>query len=118
MKRYGLLAAGGAIIGSLVRYAVSLAIPHTDPLAWPWATLAVNIVGAMAIGVIASMPSVMSDDVRRHFVVTGVLGGFTTFSALAVEATQLDGLHAAIYVATTFVAGVSATHVGSKLVKS
>lgn len=118
MKRFGLLAAAGAIIGSLLRYAVSLAIPHDDPLAWPWATFTVNIIGALAIGIIASMPKVMNNETRRHFVVTGVLGGFTTFSALAVEVIQLSGMQAWLYVAVTFIAGVSATHVGSKLVKA
>lgn len=118
MKRFGLLAAAGAIVGSLLRYAVSLALPHTDPLTWPWATFAVNIIGALAIGVIASMPRIMTDESRRHFVVTGVLGGFTTFSALAVETIQLSGVQALLYVSATFAVGISATHAGSKLVKS
>lgn len=118
MKQFGLLAAVGAIIGSLLRYAVSLALPQSDPLTWPWATFAVNIIGAVAIGVIASLPRIMADEARRHFVVTGVLGGFTTFSTFAVEVIQLSGVQAWLYVVATFAVGISATHVGSKLVKS
>jgi CrcB protein len=118
MKRFGLLAAAGAIVGSLLRYAVTLAIPHSDPMTWPWATFAVNVIGALAIGIIANLPAVMNEEARRYFVVTGVLGGFTTFSALAVEVIQLSGFHAWLYVVLTFVVGISATHMGSKLLKS
>lgn len=118
MKRFGLLAAAGAIIGSLLRYAVALALPHADPMMWPWATFSVNIIGALAIGIIASTPAVMNEEARRYFVVTGVLGGFTTFSALAVEVVDLSGVQAWLYVVLTFGFGMSATHVGSKLMKS
>jgi fluoride exporter len=57
------------------------------PGSWPWATLIVNVVGCLAIGVAARR-------LGRHtrawaFTVTGVLGGFTTFSAFAVELNDL-----------------------------
>jgi CrcB protein len=118
MQRFGLLAAAGAIVGSLLRYVVALVLPHSDPFAWPWATFTVNVVGALVIGAIASLPKIMNVDARRHFVVTGILGGFTTFSALAVEVIQLNGVLALFYVISTFAVGVMATHIGSKMVKS
>lgn len=118
MKRLALLAAVGAVIGSLLRYGVGLALPHSDALTWPWATFAVNVIGAFAIGILASVPSVMNSEPRRHFVVTGVLGGFTTFSAFALETIQMQGTLAFVYVVVTFAVGVSATHLGSKVVRS
>ena len=54
---------------------------------WPWATLAVNLVGCVAIGIAARRLRVGT--VAWAFVVTGVLGGFTTFSSFAVEVDQL-----------------------------
>ena len=118
MKRLALLAAVGAIIGSLLRYVIGLALPHSDALTWPWATFTVNVIGAFAIGLLANVPSVMNSEPRRHFVITGVLGGFTTYSAFAVETIQLQGLLAFGYVAATFAIGVMATHIGGKVVKS
>ncbi len=118
MKRLAALAATGAVVGSLLRYIVTLVIPHSDLHSWPWATFAVNVVGAFIIGVVAAMPRVMTNEQLRHFLVTGVLGGFTTFSALAVETIQLNGIVAWSYIAATFVAGVLATHIGTKVVSS
>jgi CrcB protein len=81
------------------------------PATWPWATLIVNVVGCVAIGVAARR--VARDTTAWAFVVTGVLGGFTTFSAFAVELNDLaeaDRLPlAAAYGAVTVVAGVVAT---------
>ena len=71
----------------------------------------------MLIGLIASTPKIMNNETRRHFVVTGVLGGFTTFSAIAVETLQLAStpLISVTYVVATFAIGIAATHIGSLL---
>ena len=124
----------GAIVGSAARLGVGHIVSHTSVAAnttgtesvlhglpaqqFPWATLAVNIIGALLIGCAAALPIIMANDVRRTFVVTGVLGGFTTFSALAVEAVLLSDqpLVATSYLLTTFVGGLSATHVGTWIV--
>jgi CrcB protein len=74
--------AGGAI-GVLAR-SVILA-PVSDPAAVPWATFGVNVVGSLLLGVVVGW----LDDRRprlRAFLGTGALGGFTTYSAFAVEA--------------------------------
>ena len=111
------LAAVGAAIGSLARYAVALLVPTTNATQVPWHTLMVNVIGALLIGICASNASVMASEARRIFLMTGVLGGFTTFSALAVETQQL--LHhpviAILYIAVTFIGGVTATHIGTRL---
>ena len=118
MKRLAFLAAVGAVAGSLLRYVVGLALPHSQVLTWPWATFTVNVIGAFAIGILANVPSVMNSEPRRHFVVTGVLGGFTTFSAFAVETIQLQGLLAFAYVVATFTVGILATHIGGRVMPS
>lgn len=117
MKKFALLSALGAIIGTLARYIVGLSLPHSDVQTLPWAILIVNIVGSFAIGVFASMPIIMNSEERRFFLVTGVLGGFTTYSAIAIDVIHMPFGVAALYVAITFIAGVAATHLGTVLVK-
>jgi CrcB protein len=82
---------------------------------FPWSTFVVNVIGALLIGFVASSPAIMNNETRRHFVVTGVLGGFTTFSAIAVETLNLatTPLISISYVVATFAVGVAATHIGS-----
>lgn len=85
------------------------------PGTWPGATLVVNVVGCVLIGLAARR--VARDTVSWAFVVTGVLGGFTTFSALAVELNDLAEAErmtvAIVYGALTLVAGVAATAIAS-----
>jgi CrcB protein len=77
------VAAGGAL-GSAGRYLLSLAGPGAL-----WPTLAVNLVGAFALGVVAGvLARRRASPLWRPFLGTGVLGGFTTFSAVAVEVVE------------------------------
>lgn len=114
MRRHAALAALGAVIGSLARYAVGETVPNDAARGIPWGTLTVNVVGALVIGLLAARPIVMESDARRHFAITGVLGGFTTFSALAVETVHMADrpLLAAGYIIATFVAGICAAALG------
>ena len=110
----GAIAFGGAI-GATGRWSVAEIVETigSTPSApsWPWATLIVNVVGCALIGLAARRLPRAS--IAWDFAVTGVLGGFTTFSALAVELNDLaeaDRLSMAIaYGAVTLVAGVGAT---------
>lgn len=92
----------GGGLGSVFRYAIRVLAARIatrfDPAAahWLWATLAVNVVGCFLGGVllrIASEPRGESGgalaDNARLFLLTGMLGGFTTFSALGVETLEL-----------------------------
>ena len=103
------VAVGGAI-GAGLRWAAGAAWAH-DRGGWPWATLIVNLVGCVAIGVAARRLQVGT--VAWAFVVTGVLGGFTTFSSFAVEVDQLiDAGRAGValgYVMITMIGGYAAT---------
>jgi CrcB protein len=105
----GVVAVGGAI-GATARWAVGT--PWTlDPGTWPWATLLVNVLGSLAIGFAARR--LMVGTIGWAFVVTGLLGGFTTFSALAVQLNALVEAErselALAYGAVTLSAGVGAT---------
>lgn len=110
----------GGMVGSLGRYAVGLTLPHGAG-DFPWATFTVNVSGALAMGMLVAYlvdrPGV--HDLARPFLAVGLLGGWTTFSALAVETVSLGtaGHHGVAigYVAATFVAGVLAVEVGDRL---
>ena len=115
MMRLGVLAAAGAVLGSALRYAISVNITASVHGVFIYATLAVNLIGALLIGLLARSANIMASEARRHFLITGVLGGFTTFSALAVETVQLAAKNlflAVAYILITFAGGLLATTVG------
>ena len=113
------VALGGAI-GSVGRYAVGVALPH-EATGFPWGTLLVNVSGAFAMGLLVAYlvdrPGVHR--LARPFVGVGLLGGWTTFSALAVEVVRLgvaDEVQLALgYVAATFLVGTLAVAAGAAL---
>lgn len=78
------IALGGAL-GSLSRYGVGLWILRNLPSAYnfPWGTLAVNVIGGFLIGTCVN--AVPRDHQLWYLIVTGFLGGFTTFSAFSLE---------------------------------
>lgn len=79
------VAAGGAA-GSLARWWVVLKLKPVDG-GFPWGTLAVNVIGSFAIGALWAylMARPASPDWLRYGLMTGVLGGFTTLSAVSIE---------------------------------
>lgn len=102
-----LVALGGAL-GSVARYLVSLAALGTLGAGFPWGTLAVNVLGSAAIGVAAGAGL---EGGARLLVVTGFLGGFTTFSAFSLETGSLFARSpplAALYVAVSLALGLAA----------
>jgi len=115
--KFGLVAALGAAIGSLARLQIAYWIQTPSETSFPWSTFIVNVTGALLIGLVAGSPKIMNHETHRHFVVTGVLGGFTTFSAIAVETLNLANtpLISVTYVVATFAVGIAATHIGSLL---
>jgi len=90
MERLLLVALGGAL-GSALRYLVAiLALAWLGP-GFPWGTLAVNLVGSFAIGLVQQIATeglVLGEDARL-FLSTGVMGGLTTYSAFSYETVRL-----------------------------
>lgn len=78
------VALGGAI-GAAGRYLVGVAATRVMGLGFPWGTLAVNVLGSFLMGVL--VVSLAHKDATRlaPFLMTGVLGGFTTFSAFSLD---------------------------------
>ena len=117
---YVLAALGGAL-GALARWAVAEAIAQsTAPSGgWPWATLLVNLTGCFLLGVLLGVVGRRSPEPpwARPFLGVGVLGGYTTYSAFAVEVVELvdDGalLLAAGYVLVSVLGGVLAVGAGA-----
>ena len=113
------MACGGAI-GSLVRYAVSLAIGSPAHTAgFPVATLAINLLGALLLGALAEAARERGTPrwQRARLVLgTGVLGGFTTYSLLAADLAEaaLGGRFGIAfgYAAATLIGGVLLSGVG------
>lgn len=85
------VAAGGAI-GALARYGVATWLaPASQRVSLPWGTIAVNLVGCFVIGAVVGMAQARDGltEGARLFLVIGILGGFTTFSAFGLETLSL-----------------------------
>ena len=112
----------GGAIGSLARAEVADRIA-VAPGHWPWATLAVNVVGAVMLGVFATrlQERLPPTAYRRPFLGTGICGGLTTFSTMQVELLRMfdhdrPGL-AFGYAATSLVLGLVAVGLTTNLVR-
>ncbi len=111
----------GGFIGSVCRYLMSL-IPVSEKTAFPIVTLAINVIGAFAIGLLTALAARyenMNPEVMTLLRV-GVCGGFTTFSTFALEITALFGTDrgwmAALYMLASLVMGVLAVLAGKAVV--
>ncbi|MFN0045135.1 MAG: fluoride efflux transporter FluC [Sphingorhabdus sp.] len=85
-----ILVMSGGAIGAGLRFGLSRALPVSDG-GWPWPTFAANILGGLAMGVLAAwiLRGDNSAEPLRLFVGVGVLGGFTTFSAFSLEMARM-----------------------------
>jgi fluoride exporter len=99
----------GGVLGALGRYGLQCAFPH-GASAFGWTTLAINVAGCLLIGIVAAVAaeSRRAPRLTRPFVVTGVLGGFTTFSTYIVDVQRV----ALLYAAATLVAALAAAWTG------
>lgn len=111
----------GAGIGGALRHGVNVAATRQFGLGFPLGTLIVNIVGSFAMGLLAGYfafrPGISQH--MRLFLTTGILGGFTTFSAFSLDTALLVERHsyglAAGYVVGSVAAGLSALFFGLAL---
>ena len=117
------VAAGGAL-GAVARYGMAGLVQRVAGGAFPWGTLAVNVLGALLMGIIvegaARLWTVPTD--LRLFLTTGVLGGFTTFSAFSLEVTAMAerGAYATAlaYVLISVTISVAAVFAGLAVVRA
>ena len=122
MKQVLLVFLGGGI-GSALRYAIGR-IFNTSSAGYPWGTFSVNIIGSLLIGVfmgIALKNNNLSEN-QTLLLVTGLCGGFTTFSAFAYENQQFlkegDLTSFAIYTVGSLSLGILAVFLGLVISKS
>ena len=115
MTRFLIVAAGGAL-GAVARYGIGRLLPATG---WPWATMTVNVVGGLLMGLLAGWLAFRGEadsESLRLFAAVGVLGGFTTFSAFSLEAAvMIERRQLAMaggYVAASVVLSIAALFVG------
>jgi CrcB protein len=82
------VALGGAL-GAVLRYLTSVGAMRLVGPGFPWATMTVNVVGSFAMGVLVVVLAREGGTRLAPFLMTGVLGGFTTFSAFSLDALTL-----------------------------
>lgn len=104
--------AAGSLIGSVLRALASLAIQDVAGFGFPWGTLFVNVAGSFVIGFYAATGGPEgrrpAGPLLSQFVMTGLCGGFTTFSMFSLETLRLwqnghaamAGINMALSVAT------------------
>lgn len=118
-----LLAIGaGSFLGGTLRYLISQYVQGRYRHTFPIGTLSVNILGCFLIGLILGLASRGGvSETWRLFLATGIMGGFTTYSAFSYETVQLlrDGhvWHAGFYVCLSILLGLVATFSGIGCIK-
>jgi len=113
----------GGGIGSAFRYLVSVVTDRYFQTSFPWATFLVNVIGCLIIGILIGFfaKQQVGNPALKLLFVTGFCGGFTTFSAFALENIKLfqsgNTLLALLYIALSVLLGIFAVWGGMLLVK-
>lgn len=116
-----LLVALGGAIGSAARYGVNVWSARAFGLGFPWGTLTVNVVGGLVMGLLAALFALKAEAPHeaKLFLMTGALGGFTTFSAFSLDAVALwergEATTAALYVLSSVGLSIAALIAGLAL---
>jgi CrcB protein len=119
MLTYFWVALGGAI-GSVARLWLGVQVTLLTGLGFPWGTILVNIIGSLVIGFVATLTGpngrVVIPVNAQAFVMVGLCGGFTTFSAFSLQTFELarDGrlMHAAANIMLSLVLCLTAVALG------
>jgi CrcB protein len=117
-----LVIGAGSFIGGACRYMLSQFIQNRFLSTFPYGTLGVNIIGCFLIGLVFGLNERGNIGMEwRLFLATGIIGGFTTFSAFSNEIVFLlrDGQfwHAFVYISASIFIGLLATFTGISLIK-
>jgi CrcB protein len=107
VTRQLLLVSAGGVLGALARYALTSQEPGL------WTVLAINVLGSFLLGVLIARTE--ATDWSRPFLGSGVLGGFTTMSTLAVQAVDASLGTGIAYVSGTLVLGIGAADLGRRV---
>lgn len=123
MKGIFLVALGGAI-GASGRHLMGIAMLRLMGSGFPWGTLTVNVVGSFAMGAIIELMALklqVSNEFRL-FLATGILGGFTTFSAFSLEVALMierkQMLVAGAYAGVSVVVSIMALFAGLSTIRA
>lgn len=123
MSHILIVALGGAV-GATLRHLVNLATLRMFGPGFPWGTLTVNIVGSFAMGLFIEllMRRLGGSQELRLLIATGVLGGFTTFSAFSLDFAVMWErgalLNASIYAVSSVVLSIAALFAGLATVRA
>jgi CrcB protein len=116
-------AAAGGAIGTAARHLVNVGFGRWLAAGFPWSTLFVNVVGSFLMGALieAFALKFKGSLELRTFLATGILGGFTTFSAFSMDFAHLAQRHevaaAVTYVVASVVLSIAALYAGLWLVR-
>lgn len=111
----------GSCIGGVLRYLLSKLIQTSTAGAFPWGTLAVNLIGCLVIGIIYGLldRGLTLSPAMKLFLTVGFCGGFTTFSTFMHENYLLFGggslLPFIVYAAASFIFGLALVYGGYQL---
>ena len=114
----------GGGLGAALRHGINLISVRTLGTEFPYGTLIINVTGSLVMGLIAGYLAFRGDTAQhwRLFLMTGILGGYTTFSAFSLDAALLyergaTGL-AAIYVLASVILSIGGLFAGLALVRN
>lgn len=114
----------GGGIGAALRYHLGRLAFHLFGTAWPWGTLAANVLGGFAMGAFVSWLALRAQggEPLRLFFAIGLLGGFTTFSSFSLETMLMiergEWVSAMGYALVSVVASVAALAIGMTAMRS
>jgi fluoride exporter len=120
-----LLIAFGSALGGVARNGMSAWLSERTGEGFPWGTLAVNVLGSLVVGALAAVgdsPRIGLSVEARQFLMIGVLGGFTTFSAFSLQTLRLiqdgDWARASANVVLSVGFGLAAAAIGYRVMRT
>jgi len=113
----------GGGLGAMLRHAINLGCARVCGLAFPYGTFVINITGSLVMGLIAGYLALKGEASQhwRLFLMTGILGGYTTFSAFSLDSVVLyqrgDIALAAFYVGGSVALSIAGLLAGLALIR-